>query len=392
MTVGEPDPPDLVLGFTAFDSWESAVGRHHLMPMDRLVQRALGDRGVGRVLVADPFRSAPILAARRVLGSRVAFPEAEGRGHVAPGRLLRRDPTDRSGLERTYAAYDRALHQAGRKLGLRSPTVITANPFVAAYSPMEWARSVTYYAWDDWSGYPPQRKWWDAYESAYAEIRRNGRGVCAVSSPLLDRVAPTGPGAVVPNGIEADLWRPQATAPGWMADLPRPILLYTGSIDSRLDMDLLAAAAGAVPEGTVLIIGHVTEPDAVASLASVENVVVHAPVDHGSVPSVVAGCDVGLVPHRRTRLTESMSPLKLYEFLAGGLPVVAVDLVPMRGVDPHVLLVDSPEAFAGAVATSLETGRMSEEVRSAFVEANSWSDRTGRLLEFALQGSAQDTA
>lgn len=389
MTVDEARGPDLVLGFTAFDSWGSAVGRRHLMPMDRLVLRALSDPGVGRVVVADPFRSGPVLAARRLLGSLVDFPATASHRRVAPARLMRHDPTSPGRLARTYEAHDRAVRHAAERLGLRSPTVVTANPFVAAYSPLEWAGSVTYYAWDDWSGLPAQERWWEAFEDAYAQIRRNGRGVVAVSSPLLRRISPTGPGIVVPNGIEPGLWRTVSEPPAWLNALPRPLCVYTGSIDSRLDTELLSAAARAVPNGTVLVIGRVTEPDAVGPLASLRNVVLHPPVDHGSVPAVVAACDVGLVPHRRTRLTESMSPLKLYEFLAGGLPVVAVDLEPMRGVDPHVRLVDAPADFERAVGAALADGPMPEARRAAFVEANSWADRTGRILDFAVGRSGQ---
>jgi len=376
-------PSDLVLGFTAFDSWDAAVNRQHAFSMDRLVQRAIEDPDVSRLLVVDPFRSAPILGVRRVLGSRPAFPTATDRRLVTPVRVRRRDPLSRSGLVRTYVAHDRAVERAARRMGLSSPVMITSNPFVAAYAPARWAGTVTYYAWDDWSGYPLHRSRWGAYEEAYEAIRSNGRGVCAVSRPLLERIGGTGPATVVPNGVDADLWRPEAQAPDWMAHLPRPVLLYSGSIDDRIDLAAMSAAATAVPRGTVLIVGQVVDPRAVEAVAALENVVVRPRVDHVVMPSIVAGCDVGLVPHRRTRLTESMSPLKAYEFLAGGLPVVGTDLVPMRGIDPRMVLVDSPEDFGDGVEAALALGRMPEAERVAFVDANSWTDRTSRVLDFA---------
>lgn len=389
MTGGGGDRPDLVVGFTAVDSWDAAVGRHLAMPLDRLVARALGHPDLGRVLVADPFRSAPALAVRRLLGQRAPF-EATDRGHdlVSPARLRRRDPVDPAGIARTYARYDRHLERAATRLGLRRPAVITANPFVAAHAALRWAGPVTYYAWDDWAGYPPHRPWWPAYEAAYTAIRGSGRAVCAVSSTLLERIAPAGPGVVVANGIEASLWGEPGAAPAWVAALPRPILLYIGTIDSRIDAEALAAVAAAVPNGTVLVVGLVTEPDVLLPLDLLPNVVRHPLVGHTEMPAIVAAADVGIVPHRRTRLTESMSPLKLYEFLAGGLPVVATDLTPMRDVDPRVVLADSAPAFGSAVTEALALGRAPEADRRAFVDANSWEHRTDQILAFALRDPA----
>ncbi len=79
-----------------------------------------------------------------------------------------------------------------------------------------------------------------------------------------------------------------------------------------------------------------------------------------------------------------MSPLKLYEYLAGGARVVATDLPPVRGVDPSVLLVEPGGAFADAVAQALEQPRPSEETRRAFVQANSWRSRHEAFLDLAL--------
>ena len=97
---------------------------------------------------------------------------------------------------------------------------------------------------------------------------------------------------------------------------------------------------------------------------------------------MIAAADVGLVPHVRTPLTEAMSPLKLYEYLAGGLPVAAVDLPPIRGVDARVVLAPVggdmvPARCAGALAL----GRAPEPERLAFVREHSWARRFDDLLD-----------
>lgn len=99
---------------------------------------------------------------------------------------------------------------------------------------------------------------------------------------------------------------------------------------------------------------------------------------------MIAAADAGLVPHVRNPLTEAMSPLKLYEYLAAGLPVAAADLPPIRGVDDRVVLGPVGGNLVPAVARALELGRAPELERLAFVREHSWAGRFDALLELAL--------
>jgi len=263
------------------------------------------------------------------------------------------------------------------------PPVITVNPFVAAYSPLEWAGPVTYYALDDWSAHPRHRPLWPAFDSAYAAIRQRRRGVCVVSQTLLDRVAPTGPAAVVANGVEPREWAQPAPPPDWFRALARPKLLYVGSIDSRLDVNDLIDVGNRFPQASIVLVGLVTDPAAVAPLRGVPNIRIEPPVGRAAVAGMIHDADVCLLPHRRTPHTETMSPLKLYEYLAGGRPVVASDLPPIRDIDSRVLLVAPGNSFADGVEAALEVPMASEDERLAFVDRHSWSRRHETILDLA---------
>ena len=375
---------DIVFTFYG-ETWTDAQRRAMYMAGDRLLLTLLRNPRVGRLLVANPYRSAPIQWARRLAGRRSApFPDDSRLMLVEPRRMRRRDPISVRTLERVYAAYDHALQRAAARLGAHQPVVITTNPFVAGFAPLRWAGQVTFYAWDEWTSGLPVRRWWPAYEEAYARVRDSGRRVVAVSQAIVDRIMPTGPSAVVPNGVAPEEWRAPAVPPSWFASLPAPRMLYVGVVDDRLDLDGLRDIAARFSEGTVVLLGPIGDRSVVDSLRRLPNVRIEPPVGRMEVASLVHAAEVCVMPHRSNRLTAAMSPLKLYEYVAGGRPVAATDLPPVRAVDPGIVMVPEGRSFADGVAEALDRGPLSDDERLAFIDANSWRRRHDELLAVAL--------
>jgi glycosyltransferase involved in cell wall biosynthesis len=268
-------------------------------------------------------------------------------------------------------------------LAMTRPAVITANPFTAAYGNFGWARSVTYFAWDDWSAHPAFEKWWPRYDDAYARLRDRDVRIAAVSEPLRARIAGDDRGVVVPNAVDPREWTIPGSPPPALASTDPPRIVYVGALDTRLDVDAVAATARRFPNGTVVLVGPVADPAHVAPLREFANVVFAGPQARADVVATVYAADACMIPHRRSPLTETMSPLKLYEYLAGGRPVAATDLAPMRGVDESVQLVAADEPFEDGVARALMRGPMSEAARLGFIRRNSWEDRMTRIFDLA---------
>jgi teichuronic acid biosynthesis glycosyltransferase TuaH len=368
-------------------TWHAAQRRGMAASEDRLVQTLLGHGSVDRFLLCEPFRSAPIRMARRPFERDGApFPASERAALCSPMRLRRNDPTTIDALRRACAAYEGHMRRAAARLGMDRPALIVGHPVLAGLGDFEWAGPVTFYSIDDWTSYPPNRAWWPAYHAAIERIRERGRRVAAVSAEIVERIAPTGPSLVVPNGIDPDEWLAPARPPAWFTDRAAPRLLYVGSLDRRLDVEQIVVAARAVPHGSVTLVGPMLDEDHLAALRREPNVVVRPPVARAEVVSLIAAADACLIPHARTPLTEGMSPLKLYEYLAGGRPVAATALPPIARVGhPRVALsAEGPAAFADAVTRALAMGPAPAAERLAFLRDNSWRRRHEPLLRLAL--------
>jgi teichuronic acid biosynthesis glycosyltransferase TuaH len=383
-----PALPDLVFTFS-YMSWQAAAERGWYMPEDRLAKALVSHERVGRLLVSDLMRSLPAKLARDILSrgssAHEPFPADESTRLMSPLRLRRNYPTSIAAVQRACAAYDRALERRARQMGLREPFVITANPLMAGFAKFDWAGPVTFFAHDDWLAYPLHRRWWPAYEESFARVRERGRRVVSISTAALERIGPTGPALVVPNGLDPQEWSgPSAPAPSWTADAARPLLLYVGSLDSRLDVGALVRLAGELPQATIALVGPLLDAGHLAPLKAISNVEIHPPLGRTEITGLIRCADAGLVPHVDSDLTRAMSPLKMYEYLAGGLPVVATDLAPMRGVHDSVSLIEPGGDYAAGVRAALEHGRAGEDDRESFIASNSWHARQEALLDLAL--------
>ncbi|MGO1973135.1 MAG: glycosyltransferase [Propionibacteriaceae bacterium] len=384
------DPPnDVVFGFFT-DTWNDAVDRGLMRPPDQFVLGLLEDKRVDRVLVADPRRFLGAQLRRHLRRSGLAPLPTGGHATAAlhrPVRIAPGRPISGRRLRRDLARQSAQLRRAARRLHMTAPVVVTCDPLFAGLAPLGWASSVTYYARDDFASFEPLRPMHAAIVTAYSQIVARRRQVVAVSQGLLDAIG-TDRGVVVPNGIVVQEWDDPAPPPDWFAALQAPRLLYTGSLDQRLSPTQLAAAAAAVPGGSVCLVGPHVDPAHVRRLATIDGVHVHDSVGRDELVRVVHAADACLIPHEDNALTRSMSPIKLYEYLAAGRPVVSTDLPPVRGVHESVVLVQPGNDFGDGVRAALAHGPLAEVTRSAFVVENSWQARYEEILSAAAPGIA----
>jgi teichuronic acid biosynthesis glycosyltransferase TuaH len=371
---------DVVFAF-AYATWRTACERGMCFSEDRLVETLLAHPRVRRLLVVETPRSLPIKLVKDRLRPPPRFPSTPGAWLHGPTRLRRSDPTGIGALERSYRGWDRSVRRAAQRHGLERPALITTHPLVPGFADADWADTLTYYAYDDLAASPPLRRWWPAYEEAYRRTRDRGHRVVAVSQAIIDRIEPRGPHMVVPNGVDPDEWREPRAAPVWFTALPGPRLLYVGSLDSRVDVQQLARAARRLPSASIALVGPLLDSEHFSALRAEPNVHIHGPVAREQVVGLIGAADACLIPHVRNALTEAMSPLKLYEYVAGGAPVAALDLTPIRDISPRVVIT---EELADGIARALELGRDDDAQRRQFADAHSWRSRQERIVELAL--------
>ena len=221
-------------------------------------------------------------------------------------------------------------------------------------------------------------------------------GIVCITSALLGRIheafAPVAPMVVIPDGVDLSRFTPLR------GDGP-PRLLYTGQLMEWKGVDVLLRALAQLPGLPALIVGGQPGPDprrdALRTLATeigvADRVVWAGHVPPHAVAALVRPGDIGVVPTRARHGEEfSASPLKLFEYMALGLPIVAADLPSLRDVirdgENGILFRDGdPPALAEAVRHLLaDPERRAAMAARAVADAAqySWAVRAARMLTF----------
>jgi glycosyltransferase involved in cell wall biosynthesis len=170
---------------------------------------------------------------------------------------------------------------------------------------------------------------------------------------------------LVPNAVNVELFNASGPTADDLPTNGSPILGYHGSLyGDWFDWDGLAAVADAFPEASIVVIGD----DKAPHRALPPNVLFLGLRAQIALPSYVRGFDVGLLPFLTTETTHAVSPLKVYEYLACGVPVAAP---PLRALDAVPSVWTAPD-LVDAVHQALEAPPVDT---AAFAASESWRAR-----------------
>lgn len=190
--------------------------------------------------------------------------------------------------------------------------------------------------------------------------------------------------SVVPNGTdlpEADLGPlPDAVAKALAKG--GPVAGYVGNMRDRFDWGLVREVSQMLPDVNFVIIGGGGRERDVVALQGLPNVTMTGVVTHDRVPACIAAFDVALVPHTRDGLTDTMNPLKVYNYFAARRPIVATEVGNVDAeLKPYIRFAEGPAAFAAAIRDALDRGVQQGDAYEAALAGITWESRTAAILD-----------
>lgn len=215
------------------------------------------------------------------------------------------------------------------------------------------------------------------------KLIRDADLVVATSEYLQQKVCPQSRRCVtVPNAADFDHFRQAQAplkAPKGMENLRSPIIGYFGCISSWFDTDLIRHAAEARPEWNFVLLGSDFGIDW-RWRNRLRNVRFLGRKPYDELPAYLSRFDVCCIPFKINPLTVASNPVKFFEYLSAGKPVVATPLPELKPYADSVYLAEGPEAFLRAIEQALaEDSPARAQQRIALARANTWEERHREL-------------
>jgi glycosyltransferase involved in cell wall biosynthesis len=157
-----------------------------------------------------------------------------------------------------------------------------------------------------------------------------------------------------------------------LAGLPRPLIIYAGSMRAYLNVGLIRGTADRLREASFVFVGPAA--DFLSPLVSgLRNVHVIGPRPYRMLPDYLAAADVAIAPHQVAPATRAVVPEKLFGYLAAGLPVVTTEIAGAEELRRLVWIARDPSEFARAIQGALKRDRERRRtLRQAAVAPLSW--------------------
>ena len=273
--------------------------------------------------------------------------------------------------------------------GLTSAVSIVHQPFwwpLVERARQAFGWGVLYDCMDDHAGFQTNARPVESSERGILE----GADTVVASSRVLERRlgAANRPVELIPNGCDVEYF--SSIAP--RSRKGRPTVGYYGCIADWFEADLVADVAERRPDWNFVLIGPTYLAD-LTRLPALPNVTFPGVVPYGQLLDRIEPIDVFLLPFHRSPLTEAANPVKAYEIMATGRPLVSVPLPELEPFGDLVRFGSSPLEFERRIEEALredEPGIVDR--RRDFARRNSWDARAARFDELVCALGARGEA
>ncbi len=289
--------------------------------------------------------------------------------------LLIPSPTDAFGLALNRRLLRRQVVGALRRREFTQALLWTSTPVDAMVGLLDaypWA-GVVYDCVDDLPALHPSRG--QLLQRGENCLLQRADLVFVTSHHLADKLASLGrtDTIYVPNGIDPARFDRPHEPPACLARLPHPIIGFVGSfLPGVFDLELTLSLARQHPEWSIVLAGPL--PPEWQKRANAVKIVTPGAIAYDAVPAWMRGFDVGIIPFCESPATRAINPLKTYEYLACGLPVVSTPLPELDLFAGHIRQASGVSAFAAAVADCLRHPG-DPVLRAELARQHSWDAR-----------------
>jgi glycosyltransferase involved in cell wall biosynthesis len=192
---------------------------------------------------------------------------------------------------------------------------------------------------------------------------------------------------LVPNAVDYQKYAKTISSarrlPGDIARLTNPLIGYSGKIGAKLDFNLLYQLAKFHPEWSLVFVGVVDErycKDSIERLQSLKNVYFLGFKNVSVLAEYIKAFDVCILPYLINEHSKNISPLKLYDYMALGKPIVTTNIPEAHLFKKVIKIANTQTEFISFTRDSLvENDDDLVRKRISLASQNTWEDRINQI-------------
>jgi glycosyltransferase involved in cell wall biosynthesis len=184
-----------------------------------------------------------------------------------------------------------------------------------------------------------------------------------------------------PNGVDYNHFSASDNhkIPADIRFIKKPIVMYVGAINVWFDFELINYIARKLPEVSFVFIGPAELAE--EKLSKLPNIYLLKSKKFSEIPDYLHYSDIGIIPFNvkeYSKLLDYVNPLKLYEYFACGLPVVASSWAELEKINSPAFLCNERDQFLDSIKGILSQPMNKNEYKT-FAKKNDWEERFNQL-------------
>ena len=244
---------------------------------------------------------------------------------------------------------------------------------IALEAAKRWNWSVVYDCMDEWQNFPGIARNLVEVESSLV----NSADLLVVTAQrLLDKWdSRSGATVLARNAADFDFYQVCYRPNTLLTEIQHPIVGYYGAIADWFDVELLEYVAGRRPGYTFVLLGGIFDVD-LSSLKRLSNIHFLGQQPYETMPLYLYHFDACMIPFKVNPITEATDPVKLYEYLSAGKPVVSVGLPELSQCREHLYIAGNKDEFVEHLDRALAEDDIELVARRrAFAQRHTWKSR-----------------
>lgn len=274
-----------------------------------------------------------------------------------------------------------------KRLDFRRYLTWTYNPMSCHYLNILHSKGFVYHCVDDLAAVPNTNQ--KAIETGEKALFKMADVVFVTSKELYATWKKAWPQKVhyLPNVADYDhftMARRPGPLPRDTAAIPRPRFGYIGTLsDYKIDFDMILKVAERRPDWHWVLVGGEREGQAdpfVNRLMRLDNIHFLGYRDYSRLPAYLRGMDIATLPLKKNRYTKSMFPMKFFEYLSAGKPVLATPIEALGDYKRAYACATTPEEFIAKAERILDGQIPDRTYADQLARSHTWAWRTKEML------------